>query len=170
MIASNDAAALPALTNPLSRIDRAESRNLGSRPKLLLVDDEPTVGRMLFHAAEECGYRAIFASNAAAFRCQYEAENPAVLLLDLSLPGGDGIELLRFLAERNCRSPILIVSGHDRRVVESAKRLGVALGLRMGGCLTKPVRVHELAQALERSHQDSREEGGGDDRHICFGS
>ena len=142
---------------------------MASRPKLLLVDDEPAVGRMLFHAAEECGYRAIVASNAAAFRCQYESEDPAVILLDLSLPGGDGIELLRFLAERDCRSTILIVSGYDRRVVEAAKRLGVALGLNMGGCLTKPVRVQELADALEEAQQVG-EEGEGDDRHICLGS
>ena len=142
---------------------------MASRPKLLLVDDEPAVGRMLFHAAEECGYRAVMASNASAFRCQYEAEDPDVILLDLSLPGGDGIELLRFLAERNCRSPILIVSGYDRRIVEAANRLGIALGLRMGRCLTKPVRVHELAEALEQS-QRGLEEGEGDDRHVCFGS
>ena len=170
MIASNDAAALPALRS-LSQIGRTGGRNTASRPKLLLVDDEPAVGRMLFHAAEECGYRATMASTAGAFRCQYEAEEPDVILLDLSLPGGDGIELLRFLAERNCRCPILIVSGHDRRVVEAAKRLGTALGLRMGGCLTKPVRVHELAEALGQSqHDQDREEGEGDDRHVCFGS
>jgi DNA-binding response OmpR family regulator len=141
------------------------------RPKLLLVDDEPTVGRMLFHAAEECGYHAVLATSAAGFRSQYEVEDPAVILLDLSLPGGDGIELLRFLAEANCTALILIVSGFDRRVIEAATRLGHALGLRMGRCLEKPVRVHELAAALEEAGGKPGEEGGDPDgRDICFGS
>jgi DNA-binding response OmpR family regulator len=121
------------------------------RPRLLVVDDEPTVGRMMAHAAEECGYRAAVAISASGFRAQYDADPPALILLDLSLPGGDGIELLRFLAERKSQSLILIVSGFDRRVVEAARRLGEALGLRMGDCLTKPVFVRELETAIEGS-------------------
>jgi EAL domain-containing protein (putative c-di-GMP-specific phosphodiesterase class I) len=43
------------------------------------------------------------------------------------------VELLRFLAAENYASPVLIVSGFDRRVLESAFRLGTALGLNMAG-------------------------------------
>jgi CheY-like chemotaxis protein len=117
-------------------------------PSLLVVDDEPVVGRMLAHVADECGYRARIAINAPAFRGQYEAEAPEIVLLDLSLPGGDGIELLRFLAEKTSQAIVFIVSGHDRRVLESARRLGEALGLRMGGTLTKPVFVGDLDRAI----------------------
>jgi hypothetical protein len=45
----------------------------------------------------------------------------------------DGVELLRFLADEDFRAPVLIVSGFDRRVLESAFRLGEALGLNMAG-------------------------------------
>jgi YesN/AraC family two-component response regulator len=60
----------------------------------------------------------------------------------------DGIELLRFLADEDYQSPVLIVSGFDRRVLESAFRLGEALGLSMVGPLEKPVRFDDLATML----------------------
>jgi CheY-like chemotaxis protein len=56
----------------------------------------------------------------------------------------DGIELIRFLANRDYRGPVLIVSGFDRRVLESAFRLGEALGLTMVGPVAKPVRLNAL--------------------------
>ena len=64
------------------------------------------------------------------------------------MPGMDGVELIRFLAEQDYRSPVLIVSGFDRRVLESAFRLGEALGLTMAGPLEKPVRLEELEALL----------------------
>jgi CheY-like chemotaxis protein len=64
------------------------------------------------------------------------------------MPGMDGIELLRFLAEQDYRAPVLIVSGFDRRILESAFRLGEALGLNMAGPVEKPVRFEELAAML----------------------
>ena len=68
--------------------------------------------------------------------------------LDLGMPGMDGVELIRFLAEQDYRSPMLIVSGFDRRVLESAFRLGEALGLNMAGPLEKPVRLEALENLL----------------------
>jgi DNA-binding response OmpR family regulator len=126
--------------------DRFFPRATGGR--LLVVDDEPLVGRAIASAAEACGFNAALAISAAAFREQYESDPPDIVLLDLSLPGCDGVELLRVLAELGSQSLILIVSGFDARVVEASMRLGSAIGLRMGGYLTKPVTVRQLADAL----------------------
>jgi len=120
----------------------------GDRPLLLLIDDEPFVGRFLAHAAEECGYRALATATADSFRREYHLLKPDVIALDLAMPGSDGVELLRFLAAEQCRAPVLIVSGFDRRVLESSMRLGEALGLRMVGPLAKPILVSELAAIL----------------------
>ena len=62
----------------------------------------------------------------------------------------DGVELLRFLSDEDFRGPVLIISGFDRRVLESAFRLGEALGLTMAGPLEKPVRLEELENLLKR--------------------
>ena len=71
-----------------------------------------------------------------------------MVVLDLGMPGMDGVELLRFLAAQDYRSPVLIVSGFDRRVLDSAFRLGEALGLSMAGPLEKPVRLERLEEML----------------------
>ena len=79
--------------------------------------------------------------------------------LKIGIVGGTGytgVELLRFLANENYRSPVLIVSGFDRRVLESAFRLGEALGLNMAGPLEKPVRLERLEELLTdlKAHLD----------------
>jgi DNA-binding response OmpR family regulator len=119
-----------------------------SRPLLLIIDDEPFVSRFLAHAAEECGYRALPTATADSFKREYRLLDPDAIALDLAMPGGDGVELLRFLAAEQCRAPVLIVSGFDRRVLESSMRLGDKLGLRMIGPLAKPILVAELQEVL----------------------
>jgi FixJ family two-component response regulator len=71
------------------------------------------------------------------------------------MPQVDGVELLRFLAEEKCTAPVIIISGFDRRVLESSMRLGQALGLNMVGPLEKPVRLQELLDLLERIKRPS---------------
>jgi DNA-binding response OmpR family regulator len=122
---------------------------------MLLIDDEPAVARFLAHAGEELGYAARVTINAASFRSAYEEEEPDVVAVDLAMPGCDGIELLRYLAERKSQATVLIVSGFDGRVLDAAMRLGKALGLRMAGPLHKPMLVDEMISAI---HAAEREE------------
>ena len=119
-----------------------------AQPRLLLIDDEPALADFLAAGARGAGLEAAITSNDGEFREQFLATNPDMVALDLGMPGMDGVELLRFLAEQNYRGPVLIVSGFDRRVLESAFRLGEALGLHMTGPLEKPVRLQELEELL----------------------
>ena len=120
------------------------------RPRLLLVDGEPSLADFLARAASECGFDPVIAANDREFRDSFLQARPEMVALDLGMPGMDGVELLRFLADQQYSSPVLIVSGHDRRVLESAFRLGEALGLHMAGPLQKPVRLDELEIVLGR--------------------
>jgi DNA-binding response OmpR family regulator len=115
---------------------------------LLLVDDEPALAEFLGTVARDCGYEPILTSNDREFRARFLAERPDMVALDLGMPGMDGVELLRFLADEEYKAPVLIVSGFDRRVLESAFRLGEALGLRMAGPLAKPARLEEVETVL----------------------
>jgi DNA-binding response OmpR family regulator len=121
-----------------------------ARPRLLLVDDEPALGDYLARAATECGFDAEVTGDDRKFREAFLGSRPEIVALDLGMPGMDGVELLRFLADERFPGPVLIVSGHDRRVLESAFRLGEALGLSMAGPLQKPVRLDELEIVLGR--------------------
>ena len=114
------------------------------QPRLLLVDDEPALADFIANAARECGFEATLTGNDQTFREKFLEERPDMVALDLGMPGMDGVELLRFLADESYRAPVLIISGFDRRVLESAFRLGEALGLTMVGPLEKPARLAEL--------------------------
>jgi DNA-binding response OmpR family regulator len=119
-----------------------------AQPRLLLIDDEPALADFLADAAIEAGFEPAITSEDKQFRDEFLARRPDVVALDLGMPGMDGVELLRFLADQDYRSPVLIVSGFDRRVLESAFRLGEALGLNMAGPLEKPVRLEALETLL----------------------
>ena len=118
------------------------------QPRLLVVDDEPVLAGFVATAARETGYDPVLTSDDSEFREQFLANRPDVVVLDLGMPGMDGIELLRFLAEQRFQSPVLFISGFDRRVLESSFRLGEAHGLKMVGPLEKPVRLDVLETLL----------------------
>jgi len=119
------------------------------RPQLLLIDDEPALADFVANAARECGFDPTVTSNDMAFRDEFRAGRPDAVAMDLGMPV-DGVELLRFLSDELFEGPVLIISGFDRRVLESAFRLGEAQGLNMAGPLEKPVRLEELEGLLKR--------------------
>ena len=120
------------------------------QPRLLLIDDEPALADYLANAARACGFDPIVTAEDQQFRDALVATRPEMVALDLGMPGMDGVELTRFLAEQDYRGPVLIVSGFDRRVLESAFRLGEALGLNMVGPVEKPVRFEVLEEILSK--------------------
>ena len=120
------------------------------QPRLLLIDDEPALADYLAKAAQSCGFEPIVTARDQDFRDALVANRPEMVALDLGMPGMDGVELTRFLADQDYRGPVLIVSGFDRRVLESAFRLGEALGLNMAGPLEKPVRLEMLEELLAK--------------------
>jgi DNA-binding response OmpR family regulator len=120
------------------------------QPRLLLIDDEPALADYLANAARSCGFDPIITQRDEEFREAFIANDPQMVALDLGMPGMDGVELTRFLAEQKYRGPVLIVSGFDRRVLESAFRLGETLGLNMVGPVEKPVRFDVLEELLSR--------------------
>ena len=119
------------------------------QPRLLLIDDEPALADYLANAARSSGFEPIITQRDDEFREAFLATKPEMVALDLGMPV-DGIELTRFLADNDYRGPVLIVSGFDRRVLESAFRLGEALGLKMAGPMEKPVRLDVLEELLAK--------------------
>ena len=115
-----------------------------SRPRLLLIDDEPALSRFLADAAGLSGFDPVIAQDHRDFRNKFRAELPDMVAIDLGMPGMDGIELLRFLADERATQPIMIISGFDNRIIDTAFRLGEALGLTMVGPVTKPARLDAL--------------------------
>jgi len=121
--------------------DRFEAR-------LLVVDDDPAFGRVVKRVAEPCGYEVVVA-DAVGCRDLATSWQPSIIILDLQMPGVDGIEVLRHLSVDRCTAQICVASGSvDGRTLEAALRLGKERGLNMGSALQKPVRVQELRDLL----------------------
>lgn len=122
-----------------------------TRPRLLLIDDEPQLAAFVASAATMCGFDPIETDRDDQFRDQFVTQRPQMVALDLGMPGMDGVELLRFLSEQGFGGPVLIISGFDRRVLESAFKLGEALNLKMVGPLEKPARLDALETILKQN-------------------
>jgi DNA-binding response OmpR family regulator len=116
--------------------------------KLLVIDDEPAITALITRVSEPCGFQVFATSDPAAFRHSYKADPPDAICLDLGMPQVDGIETLGFLAERQCKSPLLIISGFDLRVISTAMRLAEARGLTVAATIPKPINLTALREAL----------------------
>lgn len=115
---------------------------------LLLIDDEPAIMTYIQAVAEELDFEVCRANDSTDFVESFKKLSPIAIILDLAMPGTDGIELLRWLASEGCQARIAILSGFDRRVLDAAGRLGEASGLQIIGVLPKPIRLVELRNML----------------------
>jgi two-component system, OmpR family, KDP operon response regulator KdpE len=105
---------------------------------ILMVDDEPQVLRSLRAALESHGYRVRSATTGLIALEECAAERPDVVLLDLALPGLDGVEVCRRLRSWS-RVPIVVLSA---RVHESEKVRALDAGA--DDYVTKPFGTEEL--------------------------
>jgi two-component system nitrogen regulation response regulator NtrX len=81
-------------------------------PHIVIVDDEPNIGRSLRLILEGEGYRVTICESAAAFAAVRRQPAADVYLLDVRLPDGNGIDLLRALKQDDDRAVAVMISGH----------------------------------------------------------
>jgi len=87
------------------------------RPHIIVVEDEQFQRETLVDFLDDKGYRASGVESGAALRKLVEKDPPALVLLDLRLPGGeDGFSLARYLRERSKRMGIIMVTASDDTV------------------------------------------------------
>lgn len=119
--------------------------------KLLIVDDESFALRLLTHQLTRLGF-----GNVAAYEdpttalALLEADVTAadMVLLDLQMPGIDGIEFIRHLARLQYHGGLVLVSGEDERILQTARRLAEAHRLHVKGAVHKPVTPAALSAIL----------------------
>jgi EAL domain-containing protein (putative c-di-GMP-specific phosphodiesterase class I) len=123
---------------------------------VLAVDDEVDFLELIVQIGDGVGCEVITADSAEGFREQLAQRQPSLILLDLQMPGMDGIEALRYLARLGTTAGVLLASGMDQRVLASARQLGDQLGLRMLGTLQKPAMLEDI-EALLAKHMEPGE-------------
>lgn len=118
--------------------------------RLLVVDDDSEVGTFFGQVGEDLGFETKVLLDPGQFAQTVLEFSPTVLLLDLQMPGRDGIELLRELSTLDRRPKVLIASGLDSRVLTTASELGISMGVDVAGAFCKPIALDELEVLLVR--------------------
>lgn len=108
------------------------------RGRLLILDDEEDVGRTLGRSAQRMGLQTRSVSHTAAFLHELDTWAPTHIAVDLVMPGMDGVQVLRLLAQRRCPAMIIITSGVGGRVLDAAQRSAEEQSLNIAGVLPKP--------------------------------
>jgi DNA-binding response OmpR family regulator len=106
---------------------------------VLIVDDEPIVRDVVTRYLARDGYRVVEAAEGETARSLFEQEPPALVVLDVMLPGIDGLALMRWIRERSNVPVILLTARGD----ESDRIVGLELGA--DDYVTKPFSPRELA-------------------------
>jgi DNA-binding response OmpR family regulator len=106
--------------------------------KILIIDDEPKIVEICRDYLKAAGYEVIEAGTGPAGLAAARAEDPDLIVLDLMLPGMDGMDVCRTL-RRESRTPIIMLTA---RVEETDKLKGLELGA--DDYITKPFSPREL--------------------------
>ncbi len=130
-------------------------------PVVLLVDDDAAIRRSVAAALELEGFGVVPASGGRAALEAVERTRPAVVLLDLSMPDLDGLEVLKRLRASGDQVPVCVLSARD----EVDDRV---LGLQAGAddYVVKPFAVEEV---VARLHALMRRRPAGDDEALAAG-
>jgi two-component system OmpR family response regulator len=116
---------------------------LDQRPSLLIVDDAFDIREPLAKFLDKNGYRVTTAENAAAARARLNSEKIDLVVLDVMMPGEDGLSLCRYLAA-NAGTPVILLTA----MAEETDRV---VGLEVGAddYVTKPFSQRELLARIK---------------------
>ena len=116
--------------------------------KLLLIDDEPDILRVLSMSLKADGYDVISAQSGREGIAAFEKEKPDIVITDIKMPGMDGIEVLKRVKGLDADTEVIIITGHGD--IENAIE---ALKHGASDFINKPVRDEALAIALKRARE-----------------
>lgn len=125
-----------------------------SGPIVLVVEDEPPMRRFLRASLESQDFEVVEAGSAREAMVAATSYNPEVVLLDLGLPDGDGLDLTRRIREWS-KAPIIVISARGREADKVE-----ALDSGADDYLTKPFGVGELLARIRVALRHAREAGG----------
>jgi len=119
-----------------------------AKERLMVVDDDADFGSFVRRVAHKLNFEVEVATRGSAFMAAYERFAPTVVVLDIVMPDIDGIELIRWLIEKQSKARIVLISGFDAQYGKAAAALAELAGLASITRLTKPVATADLESAL----------------------
>ena len=113
--------------------------------KALVIDDEHNFRTILEMVLRSHGYEVLLADSGTTGLSIYQREHPAVVVLDLKMPGMDGIAVFQEMRRENPKQPVIVLSGDSSPETEREVR---ALGV--SEFIVKGRSVHVLTDTLKR--------------------
>ncbi len=118
--------------------------------RLICLDDDPRVEGVLGRFLRRLQHDVSFHRSITPFKAAFLDEPPDAVLLDLGLGRESGIDVIHWLADVDVEVPILLLSGHGDHVLDTARRIATASGIRVLGAVSKARLVTELPAILAR--------------------
>jgi DNA-binding response OmpR family regulator len=145
------------------------TRDPADSPLVMIVDDDPDIGSVLETFCQQLGYRSSLVGNGQEAVDRFRDERPALMLLDLMLPGLSGFEVCRAVRGFDPMTPIIIISARG-----DTADLVVALDRGADDYLIKPFKLRELearmATQLRRAELTRQHSSGmGMKQAMAFG-
>lgn len=118
------------------------------KKKILLVEDEPNFRQMLDTYLEWAGYKIVLAPDSISALSAVNREKPDLILLDIGLPGGDGMMILQKVKANpaTAHTPVIMVSGKDPAVYKDQSLVAGAAAY-----FQKPLKNEELLAAIHKT-------------------
>ena len=138
--------------------------------RVMVVEDHGFQRRMALRMLEELGIHGALeaADGQSALDLLQRAGQPRdVVLVDLDMPGMDGVEFIGHVAQSRLARGIALVSALDPALLNTVQTMARAYGLRVLGSVEKPLTRDKLEAALNRFDQNAGEEP--DDAVVEFG-
>jgi EAL domain-containing protein (putative c-di-GMP-specific phosphodiesterase class I)/ActR/RegA family two-component response regulator len=126
----------------------AVTRNARVQPVALVVDDDAGLRKFGEMMVEAAGFRPETAASGVEALAMIQRLEPAVVLLDLQMPGKDGIDVMHGMAAAKSTAKLVIFSGNDRRTLEVSAEIARQRGLTVVASFKKPVAADKLRQVL----------------------
>jgi excisionase family DNA binding protein len=124
----------------------ANGRDPLMRPRILVVDDDPTVLELLAKSLQLSDYDVDLCADGPSGLERLSSADYDLLIVDLKMPGMDGLSVIREARRRNLELPVIIVTGFstEANAIE-------AINLGVSGYLTKPFRIPRLLNVTARA-------------------
>jgi EAL domain-containing protein (putative c-di-GMP-specific phosphodiesterase class I)/CheY-like chemotaxis protein len=119
----------------------------------LVVDDEEFMRDFLCMAVEKSGVGNVISATSGSEALDQVKESQHIIdiiVCDLQMPGMDGIEVIRHLANDGFGGGIILVSAEDKRVLRTAENMAEVRGLNVIGSLSKPMPVHKIISLMNK--------------------
>ena len=121
-----------------------DNNNMKPKPLIAVVDDDSSLRESTQLLLRSAGYRAEVFASAREFLDSPRIDETACLMLDVRMPGMDGLELQRFLNEAQRQIPIIFITAHATDDAEQRARKAGAVDF-----LRKPVNEERLLSAIQ---------------------